>query len=272
MAPVFDNNGIPGLICRGGKTRHAQNNFHVSSFVKGGVMILTTACIDLIIAFCSPYWATWTSELEGHYGGYGLWQTWRCPGTNLPPQEQHHKNTGCMVKWADTTFPTWFIICETCITIGLVGLLSSLIMLLSYIFTHRCYQNTTIMDALIATSYTGGFFLFSGLCVFVWHVLQGIPPTTESDWFLSWSFSLACTAVVLNAISASLLVTESKRLHKRSQKFRNDSTSGYIRIPQPGDMGELLPEKQIWGQFCGTLKTHEFRDAAYFCGSQRIVG
>ena len=43
-------------------------------------------------------------------------------------------------------------------------------------------------------------------------VAEEVEERSVDDWFLSWSFSLACTAAVLNQIAASLLVTEHKRL------------------------------------------------------------
>jgi len=236
-------------------------------------MLLVIAFIDLLVAFSTPYWATWSSDLRNQHGGYGLWQTWQCPGTDLPPEEQHHTNEGCAVKWADSTFPVWYIISETFITLGLAGQLSSLIMLFYYICSPRCHKNTVVMDAVIGTSYTGGLCLFVGLGLFGWRVLEGIP-TTDSDWLFSWSFLLACAAVILNAISASLLVTESTRLHrhkKRQHKIGHkmdiNMLTGYVRLPQPGEMGELSPEQQTWGQFCGVPRVHEFRESAYFCRS-----
>jgi len=258
---------ISGIVCRGSK-HHSQSDSHISSFVKGGVIILGTAFIDLVIAFTTPYWATWSSDLRAQHGGYGLWQTWQCPGTDLPPEEQHHTNEGCAIRWTDTTFPNWYIVCEVCISLGLAGLLSSLIMLLCYIFSPRCYKSIPVMDAIIGTSYTGGLCLLVGLVLFGWRVMDGIP-TSGSDWFLSWSFSLACTAFVLNAISATVLVTESKRLHKHKNRLdkmdKSGLFSGYVRLPQPGEMGELSQEQQTWGQFCGVAKVHEFRESVYMC-------
>ena len=77
--------------------------------LQGGVMILGTAFIDLVIAFSTPYWATWSSDLRGKHGGYGLWQTWQCPGTDTPAEEQSHTNEGCAIRWADATFPSMLI-------------------------------------------------------------------------------------------------------------------------------------------------------------------
>ena len=46
---------------------------------------------------------------------------------------------------------------------------------------------------------------------------EEIQDKRPSEWFLSWSFSLACTAFVLNQIAASILVTENKRLHQQPE-------------------------------------------------------
>ena len=51
-----------------------------------------------------------------------------------------------------------------------------------------------------------------GLIVFSVRVAEEVEELAVSEWFLSWSFSLACTAFVLNQIAASLLITENKRL------------------------------------------------------------
>ena len=56
-----------------------------------------------------------------------------------------------------------------------------------------------------------------GLFIFGFKVAEDIEETGYSDWFLSWSFSLACTAFVLNQIAASILVTENKRLWQQEQ-------------------------------------------------------
>jgi len=243
------------------RSRQGARGPAVSSFVKGGGALLLTALVDLAIAFWTPYWATWTSDMRGKHGGYGLWQTWQCPGNDLPPEQQHHTAEGCEVKWTDSSFPLWYIATEACISVGLIGLASSLIMLLLYIFWPRCHKNKVMMDAVIGTSYTGGICTLIGLCVFCWRVLDAIPDS-GSDWFLSWSFSLACTSFVLNSISASILVTESKRLHQKEylrQKAEAQLvTSGYFRLSQPGEVGELRPEQQTWGQFVGLPKIHGY--------------
>ena len=56
-----------------------------------------------------------------------------------------------------------------------------------------------------------------GLFIFGFKVAEDIEEQGPSDWFLSWSFSLACTAFVLNQIAASILVTENKRLFQEEQ-------------------------------------------------------
>ena len=50
------------------------------------------------------------------------------------------------------------------------------------------------------------------LFVFGFKVAEEVQEREIKEWFLSWSFSLACTACVLNQIAASILVTENKRL------------------------------------------------------------
>ena len=50
------------------------------------------------------------------------------------------------------------------------------------------------------------------LFVFGFKVSEEVQDREIREWFLSWSFSLACTACVLNQIAASVLVTENHRL------------------------------------------------------------
>ena len=50
--------------------------------------------------------------------------------------------------------------------------------------------------------------------MFGFKVSEEIEDMGVTEWFLSWSFSLACTAFVLNQIAASLLITENKRLNR----------------------------------------------------------
>ena len=65
-----------------------------------------------------------------------------------------------------------------------------------------------------------GLFILVGLCVFGYFFLFEIPK--RANWTLSWSFSLACTAFVLNEVAASILVTETKRLYKEvAEKKKN---------------------------------------------------
>ena len=59
-----------------------------------------------------------------------------------------------------------------------------------------------------------GLFIIVGLGVFGFKVAEDIEVQGRDDWFLSWSFSLACTAFVLDQIAASILITENKRLYK----------------------------------------------------------
>lgn len=51
---------------------------HISSFVKGGAGLLVTASVDLIVAFTTGYWATWSRSDTHEYGGHGLWMMWHC--------------------------------------------------------------------------------------------------------------------------------------------------------------------------------------------------
>ena len=75
----------------------------VSSWVKGATGLLVTAFVDMIVAFSTAFWGTWS---EGQRrGGYGLWKMWDCG-----PQENQEGTDGsridqCQEKMADTTFP-----------------------------------------------------------------------------------------------------------------------------------------------------------------------
>ena len=62
-----------------------------------------------------------------------------------------------------------------------------------------------------------------GLFVFGFKVAEEVEVQGHDEWFLSWSFSLACTAFVLNQIAASILVTENKRLYQEE----NSEDGGY---------------------------------------------
>ena len=64
--------------------------------------------------------------------------------------------------------------------------------------------------------YILGLFNAVALAVFGFKVAEELELMSISEWILSWSFSLACTAFVLNQIAASILVTESKRLNSEN--------------------------------------------------------
>ena len=72
-------------------------------------------------------------------------------------------------------------------------------------------QNTPIREFPLYFLFVG-FCLLVGLIVFGFKVADDVTDLGVTDWFLSWSFSLACTAFFLNQIAASLLITENKRL------------------------------------------------------------
>ena len=87
----------------------------VSSFVKGGIGLLTTALVDMLVAFSTAYWATWShrGEDDVQYGGYGLWKMWHCsyPGTDQTDEELYRRmaslkaTRGCSVRMADLKYP-----------------------------------------------------------------------------------------------------------------------------------------------------------------------
>lgn len=187
----------------------ASTTSRVSSYVKGGLGLMVTATLDLNIAFVTSYWVTWKSRETDEHGGYGMWKTWECRQVDilLIPI--------CTNRWIDASFPVWLLTTKVLLLLGVLGQTAALIMLLIYAFFPSGFRNKALMAATIGTNFSAGLLVVVGLCVFGFKVIEGIQDSPESDWFLSYSFSLACTAFVLSAISGSILMTESKRLSQR---------------------------------------------------------
>ena len=81
-------------------------------------------------------------------------------------------------------------------------------------------------------------FLLVTLCVFGAKAAEEIEDILKvEEWTFSWSFSMACTAFVMNAISASILITENNR-----QRWPHDYKFNQQRDnPLPTHMaGELV--------------------------------
>ena len=88
----------------------------VSSFVKGGTALMITAFVDMIVAFSTSHWATWTNEEKAEYGGYGLWKVWHCTrkegSTPMPGVQKMlikdlimgDKDADCQEKIVDLSF------------------------------------------------------------------------------------------------------------------------------------------------------------------------
>ena len=74
----------------------------LSSFVKAGISLLTTANVDMLVAFSTSYWATWRRQSSLEHGGYGLWKIWKC--TDHPADDMMDKNM-CNERMADLSFP-----------------------------------------------------------------------------------------------------------------------------------------------------------------------
>lgn len=75
-----------------------------------------------------------------------------------------------------------------------------------------------------------GLFIMVSLFVFGFKVAEEIEERHIQEWFLSWSFSLACTSLLLNQISASILITENKRLYteqNEAQKSQVDCSNSF---------------------------------------------
>jgi len=74
-----------------------------------------------------------------------------------------------------------------------------------------------------------GLSLVVALFVFGFKVAEEISEMAVTQWFLSWSFSLACTAFVLSQIAASILLTENKRLFlAEMERSTDDSASATV--------------------------------------------
>src|SRR6218665_2389814 len=102
---------------------------HISSFVKGGLGLLVTANVDLIVAFTTGYWATWSRSDTHEYGGHGLWMMWHCSPSaqsidaavqrsdaavakgrprNTLFYPYKYNDADCVEKMADLSFPGLF--------------------------------------------------------------------------------------------------------------------------------------------------------------------
>lgn len=93
-----------------------------------------------------------------------------------------------------------------------------------YIFyVYWCRPSVNLLNIGCLCFVFSGLFIIVGLCIFGFKVAEEIESHGHDDWFLSWSFSLACTAFVLNQIAASILVTENKRLFKEEQQNERDT-------------------------------------------------
>ena len=63
--------------------------------------------------------------------------------------------------------------------------------------------------------------MMAGLATFGSKIVDKQEAQKETyDWVLSWSFTLACTAFILDIIGTSLLVTERKRLTDAQREMR----------------------------------------------------
>ena len=85
----------------------------LSSFVLACIGLLTASNVDMIVAFSTSYWATWSFPQTNEHGGYGLWKVWVCSQTDTQNQQRTSlvkkmlagSVQTCTVKQADLSFP-----------------------------------------------------------------------------------------------------------------------------------------------------------------------
>lgn len=180
----------------------------------------------MVVAFSTSYWAIYSLNGKEEFGGYGLWKTWKC---SMQKQELGGSGNGivvskkiCQESFADSSLPGWYVATQVLESLGFAGLLASLIMLLFYAFHPQWDRSKTAVSTLIAISYMSGLCIMVGLFVFGFSVVAQIRPSAD---YLSWSFSLAATAFVLNEIAASILITETRRLSDPNYKTQTNSNN-----------------------------------------------
>ncbi|ELU12937.1 hypothetical protein CAPTEDRAFT_198740 [Capitella teleta] len=202
----------------------------LSSYVKGGIGLMIAANVDFLVAFSTAYWATWKSEERGVYGGYGLWKMWHCTPVQddvvVPGFRTKMDDVVCHEKMADLSFPEWYVVTQVFQTLGLAGFLASIVLLLLYAIFPTWRRKKLALSSLITISYISGVLVMVAIFVFCFKVAEEIQVLHgASEWFLSWSFSLCCTAFVMNQIAASILVTESKRISRMEEEEKNSPES-----------------------------------------------
>ena len=77
----------------------------LSSFVKAGVSLLITANVDMLVAFSTSYWTTWTKASTTEHGGYGLWKIWKCTKHVVSDGVDVKEEEICSDRMADLSFP-----------------------------------------------------------------------------------------------------------------------------------------------------------------------
>lgn len=206
-------------------TNDYNDQGHVSPFIKGAFGLILTASIDMLIGFSTSYWATWEKIETRSYGGYGLWKMWSCSPEELPDGEFSRSTYTCSYKLAGWfEFPGWYLTSQVFSCLGLFGMLIMVTGLALYICRSHFRTKKTI-STLIAIGHCSGFFLLVSLANFGLKVVTDIDEKKTTDWYLSWSFTLICTAFVLNEIAASVLVSEKHRILKelkQKQKIGED--------------------------------------------------
>lgn len=206
-------------------TNNLNEQGHVSPFIKGAFGLILTASIDMLIGFSTSYWATWEKVETRSYGGYGLWKMWSCSPEELPDGEFSRNTYTCSYKLAGWfEFPGWYVTTQVFSCLGFSGMLLTATGLAMYICRLQFRTQRTI-SALIAIGHCSGFFLLVSLANFGLKVVTDINEKKTTEWYLSWSFTLICTAFVLNEIAASVLVSEKTRVlkeKKQREKVDND--------------------------------------------------
>ncbi|CAD5118477.1 unnamed protein product [Dimorphilus gyrociliatus] len=214
-------------------TEKDYNQRRISPFIKGAFGLILTASIDMLIGFSTSYWATWEKIETRSYGGYGLWKMWSCSPKELGDGEYSRNTFTCSYKLAGWfEFPGWYVTTQVFSCIGFAGMLLTVFGLAMYICRVSLRTQRTI-SVLITIGHCSGFSLLVSLAIFGFKVVSDIDAKKTTEWYLSWSFTLICTAFVLNEIAASVLASEKHKIlkdQKDTQKLEEDMRNVLTKI------------------------------------------
>jgi len=145
-------------------------------------VVLASAAILYVIGFSTVGWEIHTLDTHPKVKNqHGLWESCTCRKHDLREKD-------------------WFKATQAMITIGLIGLLVSMILACLYLCVHTISKNSTIL-ALVIVCFITVIFMLIGVLIF------GI----ERGEHVSWSFALTVIAMVLTLVAGILAVVQMRK-------------------------------------------------------------